>query len=205
MDTGNVFEQIASRYDNEDRDRVAGIIADAIRRELTGARGKSALDYGCGTGLVGLRLTDLFGSLLFADASPQMLEQVRVKLSRSGVAGADTMRLDLCEGPPPAALSFDYILLSQVLLHVRDYLTLLERLYPMLGEGGHLIIVDFDRNERVVSDRVHCGFEQAELARALRRIGFADVHSATFHRGKRLFMNQDASLFLLNAEKGAAP
>jgi hypothetical protein len=95
----------------------------------------------------------------------------------------------------------DYILMVQTLLHVSDYSLLLSRLYDALNRGGHLFIVDFDKNERVESDMVHCGFVQSELLRELEQIGFTSAAARTFFHGKRIFMNQDASLFLLTAVK----
>lgn len=203
METRDIFEQMAARYDNEERAAMAEIIAGAIRQELPGAsdtQGKKALDYGCGTGLVGLKLVDLFGSMLFVDTSPQMVEQVRKKLADEGIANASAQSGDFCDFVPPG-VSADYIFLSQVLLHVKEYPLLLEKLYDLLHPGGHLIIVDFDKNDNVSSDMVHNGFVQADLADLLRKIGFSSVNSHTFHHGQKLFMNQDASMFLLHSTK----
>lgn len=55
---GNIekFDCIASQYDTFDRIEVAKIIADTIRTYVIDGKGKSAIDYGCGTGLVGMQL-----------------------------------------------------------------------------------------------------------------------------------------------------
>ena len=42
-----------------------------------------------------------------------------------------------------------------------------------------------------------------ELSELLRKTGFEDVSSETFYHGESIFMNQDASLFLLAAIKPA--
>jgi len=75
METNDIFEQMACRYDTEDRVNTAKIIVQAVRSELVDTKGKTALDYGCGTGLVGFCLINLFKSMLFVDSSPQMIEQ----------------------------------------------------------------------------------------------------------------------------------
>lgn len=200
MDTENIFDQMATRYDTEDRDKTAAIIAAAVRRELAGAQGKTALDYGCGTGVVGLKLAGDFKSMLLVDAAPQMIAQVQRKIETAHITNAATLCADFSIEIPPEVKA-DYILLCQVLLHVKEYAPLIERLRGMLNEGGHLIIVDFDLNENVAHSEVHSGFEQAGLIRLLRQIGFTTAKARTFYHGQKLFMNQDASLFLLDAQK----
>jgi ubiquinone/menaquinone biosynthesis C-methylase UbiE len=199
MNTKEIFEQMAPRYDTVDRIKTAKVIADAIRSELTDTRGKTAMDYGCGTGLVGLELLELFESMLFVDASAQMIEQVKRKTEEARTGKAHTLCGDFCATPPQVRT--DCILMAQTLLHVRDCSLLLNRLYDALKQDGRLIIVDFDKNERVESDMVHNGFVQAELVRELTRIGFASAGARTFFHGKNIFMNQDASLFMLIAAK----
>ena len=200
MKTGEIFERMALRYDTEERRRNAAVIADAMRRELAGTHGKRALDYGCGTGLVGLALLDLFASMLFVDTSPQMVAQVELKLEAAGATTGSTLCADFTTQPPPD-IKVDVILVSQVLLHVKDYALLLRRLYGLLDPGGQLLIVDFDKNERIVSDLVHNGFDQAGLTGLLKEIGFANVSTHTFFHGEKLFMNMDASQFILKATK----
>lgn len=200
METNNVWERAASRYDTEERIHVADIIVQAIRSQLKDTKEKTALDYGCGTGLIGLGLTGLFKSILFVDSSAQMIDQVNRKIEAGHIEGAAAMRCDFLE-QAPSLLPVDYVILSQVLLHIKDSRSILARLYDILEKGGHLLIVDFDKNERIVSDLVHNGFEQKELIRLLKEIGFSSVDARTFYHGKGIFMNEDASLFILHAAK----
>lgn len=201
METRDIFEQMANRYDTEERVKIAQIIANAIRCEVTDAKGKSAMDYGCGTGLVGLELLDSFASMLLVDASSQMLQQVQQKIDLAHINTASTLGCDFSIDLPPAALRVDYVLMSQVLLHIKDTQLILARLYDVLNNGGHLLIVDFNKEARIKSDQVHNGFEQSELLCLVKQTGFTAAHSRTFYLGKKIFMNQDASLFLLNARK----
>lgn len=202
METRDIFEQMAARYDTEERIADSNIVADKIRTELSGAdtMGKRALDYGCGTGLVGLRLLDLFGSMLFADTSPQMVELVEGKIANASIKNAAARCCDFCESMP-ADIKADYILLSRVLIHVKDYELLLDRLFQILSPGGHLIIVDFDKNDLIETDKVHHGFKQAQLRQRLVEIGFSSAESHTFYHRERMFAGKDASLFYLDAAK----
>lgn len=89
----------------------------------------------------------------------------------------------------------------QVLLHIHDPEILLSRLYDVLNDGGHLLIVDFDKNEKVISDIVHNGFNQEELIDMMSAIGYKDIQSKTFYRASKIFMGQDASMFVLDSRK----
>lgn len=200
MSNRDIFERMAGHYDTEERVHNAGIIAQKVRSELTDTQNSSALDYGCGTGLVGLSLADLFKSMLLIDASPQMIQQVQRKIDAGHIGNAQAVVADF-DAEVPAGVSADYILLSQVLLHVRAYEALLEKLYAVLNANGHLLIIDFDKNEHVESDLVHNGFEQSALTRILTGIGFTVASAGTFYHGKQMFMKQDASLFFLDAVK----
>jgi hypothetical protein len=46
--------------------------------------------------------------------------------------------------------------------------------------GGHLLIVDFNKNEEIVSDMVHNGFDQVKLSDLMTKIGYKDIKSKLF-------------------------
>lgn len=194
------FEMIAAMYDTPDRIRLANVSSDAIREFVADAKDKDAIDFGCGTGLVGLNLLDDFRSVLFLDASPNMIGQVEQKISAMNLGNAKTLIFDF-EREGVSELNADYIFMAQVLLHIPDVETVLARLFGVLNEGGHLIVVDFDKNDNVASPVVHSGFDQEELAGKMARIGYREIRSRTFYRGSNLFMGQDASMFVLDARK----
>ncbi len=200
MGNTDKFEMIAGTYDTADRVNIAQLSSAAIREYLENTSDKTAIDFGCGTGLVGLELVQDFKSMLFLDTSPNMLKEIERKLADSAIQNAKTICFDF-EHDNRMDLRADYILMAQVLLHIPDVETLLSRLYNVLHPGGHLIIVDFDKNEAVVSDIVHPGFEQDELTRLMTNLGYGHIQSKTFYTGRKLFMGQDASMFILDAQK----
>jgi ubiquinone/menaquinone biosynthesis C-methylase UbiE len=198
--TKEIFGQMALRYDTEDRIKIAAVISAKIRAELKETKAKTAVDYGCGTGLVGLALTDLFKSILFVDTAPQMIAQTREKIRKAPIDNAKTLCADFVQ-EPPHNLKTDILFMTQVLLHVIEPDLLLKNICHILNPGGRLLIVDFDKNERIVSDKVRNGFDQQSLTARLKELGFASAESATFYYGKKIFMNTDASLFFLQALK----
>ncbi|WP_157081399.1 hypothetical protein [Neobacillus soli] len=47
----NVFDQMAKRYDTEERMELAKVIVKEVRPESRNSKSKSLIDYGSGTGL----------------------------------------------------------------------------------------------------------------------------------------------------------
>ena len=64
-----------------------------------------------------------------------------------------------------------------------------------------MLIVDFNKNDKVVSELVHKGFDQEQLQESLLKIGYKDIRIENIYSGSKLFMNQDASLFIMCAKK----
>lgn len=200
MGNTDKFDDIANRYDTPERVQIAEISTNAIREYLSHTKSKDAIDFGCGTGLVGMNLIHDFQSMLFLDTSQNMIDQVKHKIIHSNISNADTLCFDF-EKDSLSDLHSDYLIMVQVLLHIADVELILSRLYEVLNPGGHLLIVDFDKNEKVVSDIVHHGFDQIELAHIMTKIGFKMIQSETFFTGSQIFMGQDASMFILDALK----
>ncbi len=200
---GNIekFDSMAKNYDTIERANIAKIIANNIKKYVTGGNEKIAMDYGCGTGLVGMELLDTFKSILFVDASYNMVQQVNEKLEKLHITNANTLCCDLVK-ECPQNLHVDYVIIAQVLLHMKeDVNLLLSKAFNLLNDGGHLLIVDFDKNHNIISNEVHNGFVQEELNDILKQIGFTKVQGKTFYHGEKIFMNQDASLFIMDAKK----
>lgn len=195
----NVFEQMARRYDTEERIALAKIVAEAIEPELRDSLSKTLIDYGSGTGLVGLALSGLVRSVLLVDSSKQMLEVAEAKISSMGKSNAEVLFADFSQEAPE--LKADIVLMSLVLLHIPDTKRILQSVFEILNEGGKLIIVDFDKNERVTHPKVHNGFSHDELKKLLSEIGFKQIEIKTFYHGTRVFVNEDASMFLASSIK----
>lgn len=200
MGNTDIFEKMASRYDTEERINIARKSADAIRSYLEDSKDKQAMDFGCGTGLVGINLLEEFESIFFVDSSQNMIHQMDQKIKDFEIKNASTLCFDF-EKETSIDVRADYIFMSQVLLHIKDTAHILSRLYEILNEDGHLIIVDFDKNDKIVSSLVHNGFDQERLAIRMREIGFTETQFKTFYNGTNIFMNQDASMFVIDAKK----
>lgn len=200
MGNTDKFEMIAHTYDTPERLQVARAAADAIGEYLDNTKGKKAIDFGCGTGLVGLNLLEDFQSMVFLDTSQSMIDQIKEKINLHHIPNAETLCFDF-EKDNLSDLRADCIFMSQVLLHIEDYKPVLKKLYDVLNPGGHLMIIDFNKNEEITSDLVHNGFDQEELAGVMAELEYKNIRSKTFYQGNKIFMGHDASMFILDAQK----
>lgn len=201
MGNTDKFEKIANVYDTPDRVEIAKVSSAAIGDYLVDSKAKSAIDFGCGTGLVGMNLLSEFNSMLFIDSSQNMINQIKQKITDSNIQNADVLCFDI-EKEILSDVHADYIFMAQVLLHVPDVELVLSRLLNVLNDGGHLLIVDFIKNESISSDLVHNGFHPEELANVMTRIGYTDIQFKTFYSRSKIFMGHDASMFILDSKKG---
>jgi len=200
MGNTDKFEMIANMYDTPERIQIAKVSSDAIRNFLVETKSKNAIDFGCGTGLVGMNLLNEFKSMLFLDTSQNMINQIKQKITNFNIQNVDTLCFDI-EKESLSDIHADYIFMAQVLLHIHDVKLVLSRLFDALNEGGHLLIVDFNKNEKIVSDIVHNGFNPEELSNIMTEIGYRDIQFNTFYTGSKIFMGHDASMFILDSKK----
>lgn len=198
MSNVSKFEMMAKRYDSEDRLAVATIIADELRRKISPYHYETALDFGCGTGLVGLQLRELFKQMIFVDPSAGMIEQVQAKLTAQNITTISALHADLLSASHPD-ISVDCLYMSQVLLHIPDTELVLTKLKSFIKPNGRLMIVDFDLTPSISSTEIHPGFSHEQLTALAKSVGYKDVSIQTFYHGKNLLMNQDTSMFIMEA------
>lgn len=200
------FDSKARQWDDNPVFQERGLkIAEAIRKTVPLRRDMSALDYGCGTGLMSFPLKDELGAILMADSSGGMLDVVDEKIAAQSVTNMTALRLDLLADPAPAQ-TFDLIMTAMTLHHVPDTDHILRVFHDLLKPGGYLCIADLDQEDgsfHGIEVDVHHGFDRAELSRCAAQAGFAAVQFQTvFSIAKeRDSGTQDYPVFLLTARR----
>ena len=203
------FDSKARQWDDNPVFQERGLkIANAVRKAVSLHREMSALDYGCGTGLLSFPLKDELGAILMADSSGGMLEVVAEKITAQGVNNMTTLKLDLLVDPLPAQ-RFDLIVTAMTLHHVPDTDHILRVFHDLLNPGGHLCIADLDQEDGSFHGPevdVHHGFDQAELSRRTAQAGFADAQFQTVFTitKTRETGTQDYPVFLMTARRAGA-
>lgn len=201
------FDAMAKDFDTDPRIKRSIAIADEIRLHITDGHNKSALEYGCGTGLVGFQLINDFGTMLFADSSNGMIEQVKQKLRDLKLPEDSAICRDFLTDAPQN-LKVGYIFSSLVLHHIKDTKVILSRFYELLNDSGHLLVVDLDADDGSFHAKhpdfdEHNGFEQSALIELAKNVGFSKAEAKSFYFGKKFANEKEIpySFFILDAEK----
>lgn len=167
------------------------------------------LDFGAGTGLIGLPLAAKAKSVDFVDTSEGMLEVLRGKIAAQGLANTATHlgELDELAGRDLPEAGFDAILTNNALHHVADIPPLLARLAGLLAPGGALFVGDVaeeDGSFHAPNIVPHNGFRPEAMGAMLESAGLrvaATVRHHTIRKTCHDGVTRDFPQFLILAEK----
>lgn len=178
----NEFDAKAGTWDTDPaKVERARRVAEAIAREVSLRPWMSVLEYGCGTGLLGLALHHHVQHVTLADSSREMLAVVRKKIAALGVNNATPIELDLLKGPRLDA-RFDVVCTLMTLHHIVDTDAILRRFHELSSDGGSLCISDLDREDGSFHGHGfhgHNGFDRDDLAARLVQAGFRNARFTT--------------------------
>ena len=204
------FDQAAATWDdNPSRIALMKAVGEGILREAQPTKSMDVLDYGCGTGLVGLYLLPHVRSVTGADNSAGMLDVLQEKIKNGGLDNMRTMRLDLEHDRVPTD-RYHLVVSSMTLHHIADTRIILGAFHQMLHPRGLLCIADLDTEPGVfhtpdVAPSVHHqGFDRGGLKAELAEIGFNDLRDITAHTIRKPIENdgeRDFPVFLFVARK----
>ncbi len=208
QDARKDFDQVASEWDaNPFRVKLANDVADAMIREIRPTRDMNVLDFGCGTGLVTLRLQPLVKSVTGADSSAGMLGALRQKVAAQQLANVQAQLVDFEKGAHVQG-AYDLIVSSMVAHHVPDTLALLKEWHRLLLPGGQVCFADLDTEDGAFhgdnTGVFHLGFDRQHLRQLLQQAGFHDVRDGTATVVSKEVEGQgmrDFSIFLISATK----
>ncbi len=206
--SGKHFDKAAAGWDQkQQRLELAAQIAAAISTSLPLHPKMTALEYGCGTGLVGLALAPRLLALTAVDTSSGMLAVLDQKIKDEKITNVTTQRLDLLQETLPTR--FDLIFCAMTLHHIKEADQLLGRFCELLVDGGYLAVADLQKEDGSFHDTeadgvMHHGFEPAELATTVTGLG---LQQATVQKVHTLIKTNDGGVeraypvFLLTAKK----
>ncbi len=183
----------------------AAAVAGGIRRRVPLGADTSALEYGCGTGLLSFALRAELGPITLADTSAGMLAVVRDKIAAGRYAAMTALHLDLLADPIDAH-RFDLVMTLMTLHHIADTEAILGRFYAVTRPGGHLCVADLDREDGAFHGpgfRGHLGFDRDALGRIASRCGFQDIVFDTVYCIRKTIdgRTRDFSVFLMTARR----
>lgn len=182
-ETTRDFSKEAATWDDKPgRVKVAHAIAEAIAGNVPVTPDMAALDFGCGTGLLTLRLQPLVRTIVGVDNSPGMLQVLAQKISQQQLSNVCWQLCDFEQGQMPQG-AFNLITSAMTLHHVRAIEPLLAWFFQALLPGGRLCLADLDLEDGLFHEDntgvFHFGFDRAWLEQRLTAAGFTGVQAMT--------------------------
>lgn len=201
------FDNYAKKWDTDKRINRAKIIANEISKSIKIDEDYSAMEFGCGTGLVSFNLYNKLKKITLIDSSKGMIDILNSKINEYKVNNMITKHIDIFN-ENAVDEKFDIIYNSMVLHHIHNTEAIINKFYELLNFGGYLCIVDLDEEDGRFHNNHpdfdgHNGFNQEKLKSTLISAGFNDIETKTFFYDKRMIDGEsiEYSLFLSKARK----
>ena len=178
------FDEKAKDWDSDPtKTERARVIAEAIRKRVPLHPQTSALEYGCGTGLLSFALQPYLGEITLADSSQGMLAVLKEKIAAGGIRNMKPLSLDLATDPLPAN-RFNLIYTLMTLHHISDTERILRCFHSLLVKNGILCIADLDKEDgsfHGADFSGHTGLDRRELTEKAEKAGFRNISFSTVY------------------------
>ncbi|MDA8405110.1 MAG: class I SAM-dependent methyltransferase [Desulfobacteraceae bacterium] len=183
------FDQAAASWeDNPARIELTRSVADAITKQIPLSGAMQALEFGCGTGLVSMRIAGSVGRIVAVDTSAGMIEVLEQKIRENHISNIQTRLMDLTDGAFPAE-RFDLVFSNMAMHHIKDIPHLLAIFHRLLNSGGYLALTDLDKEDGGfhgdIPDVFHYGFDRPAFADWMEAAGFSNISATTAHVMKK--------------------
>lgn len=171
------FNLEAANWDEQPgRIALADNLFAALAREIPLTQETDAFEFGCGTGLITLRLAPRVRSVMGVDSSEGMLAVLDKKIAAALATNVQTRRVDLAQGDRLEG-QYDLVVISMVLHHIPVLAEIFAEFRRILRHGGRLAILDLDQEDgsfhQDPTGIFHNGFDRAALGRELQAAGFS--------------------------------
>ncbi len=197
------FDAAAMTWDTkQQRVAQAKAIAEIIELTIPLSKDTKAMEFGCGTGLLGFNLIDKVGELTFSDTSLGMLSEVANKIRNYSHKAAKILDLNIAK----ISAKYDLIFSSMVFHHIPDHTDAIMALIGSLHVGGYICICDLDKEDGTFHSKEivpHHGFERSEIEQLLLNAGLDLIYSQTGFINKKIINDRevDFPVFVIIAKK----
>jgi len=157
-------------------------IGDSIIAHMKLTDKMDVLDFGCGTGILSFKLAPFVKSVTGTDNSQGMLDVFNGKMKKLDIGNAKAELVDVEKGGVLGG-SYNLIVSSMALHHIKDPAGLLKQFYNALDKTGLLAIADLDPDDGKFHDDLtgvyHNGFSREGFTKMLVEAGFKDARFFT--------------------------
>lgn len=178
-------------------------IFNKLREKIVIDQKMTVLDFGAGTGILGLMLAGIFKSVTLMDSSIEMVKIMNYKVDTGKYNNVFPVCFDLLNQDYQNK-SYDCIITQLVLHHIKEIDLILAKFYNMTSDGGYIAIADvFEEDGSFHGDGFegHNGFKPEFLADKLEKVGYKSVHFEQCYTMKKNTSDglKDFQLFLMTA------
>lgn len=203
----NYFDGVADTWDeNPMIVRLTGLVVGEIASRIPLHDKMKAMEFGCGTGLISMRLAGRVGSISAVDISEKMLGVVEQKVKAGAVSNISTFRSQEREPLPDDA--FSLVFSNMAMHHIEDVDAMLQRFYEILSPGGYIAISDLDSEDGSFHGDMegihHHGFSREGFLESLEKAGFVgcDIRKVlSFEKEGEGGHSAEYSVFLATGQK----
>jgi len=182
------FDKVAEDWDKSDfRLNLAKNITDKILDCIEFSGGDVVMDFGCGTGLVGLNVAPFVKKVIGADLSSKMLETFKSKAQTGNLANVESMHLEI--DSDFSHLELDVIVSAMAMHHIENPLKQFGKFAASIKSGGILAIADLAKEDGKFHENndgvYHFGFSEDELNSFFMDNGFEKPTIVVAHTVKK--------------------
>lgn len=183
--TTNRFDTMASSWDeNPVILKLTKAVAEKIIEHVPLDSSMNALEFGCGTGLVTVRLAERLGQITALDSAEKMIEELSRKLGVMGIENVSPQKVDIMQDTFPAG-PFSFVFSNMTMHHIDRVELLFKQIYDCMAPEGSFAVADLDTEDGSFHGDMpgifHHGFPRDGFISLLENAGFAsctiqDVH-----------------------------
>lgn len=204
------FDSKAKNWDNSlDKIERAKVFAKEITDFIQPKKSATALEFGCGTGLLSFELKDAFNSITLVDNSVGMIDVLKEKIEKHKIKNFNPLTINLLEDKFNLK-SVDVIYTLMTLHHINDLDAIFKIFNTLLNTNGYLCIADLVKEDgsfhpKEMNFDGHTGFDKDKLSSILLKNGFKIKYYTICYEVEKVRKNQlkKYPLFLLIAKKVA--
>jgi cyclopropane fatty-acyl-phospholipid synthase-like methyltransferase len=182
----NRFDKDALSWD--DLPRRVNLAKAVVKNLLPNFKGnEKVLEFGCGTGLVGINIAPFVKELIGIDTSKEMINKFNEKAKKLNL-NAKAYQKDIFE----INQKFDAVISSMTIHHIKDIKALSKKLYEITDKVfiADLVKEDGSFHTRGNDDVEHFGFSEEELKEYFKewQMEYKIIHTIKKHKDFPVFL-----------------
>lgn len=196
------FDNAAKDWDLSDfKQNLAKNITEKILDNVPLSKNDIVIDFGCGTGLIGLNIAPFVKKLIGVDISSNMLDVFSEKAKKANLTNTQTYQT--AEDESFLNLEADRVVSAMALHHIKNPDALFKEFNKTLNKDGILAIADLAKEDGTFHENnsgvFHFGFSKEEFFELFTNNGFDKPTIVTAHTV--LKQNKNYEILLCFAKK----